>query len=138
MKLAEIVELFAKFGFHEERIRAALGMGEDPFSAFEGLKALLTMRWGEMNQTESIDKLKELRPIYAQLQRIKLTSVRTQRDVERENEERTNTITENLEDRMRERRRRRLRSFMDKLNKHRASNPTLDSLLSNLEKGERR
>lgn len=132
MKLNEIIEMFAKFGFVEEHIRTALGAGESPFNAFEGLKALLEAKWAEMNQTESINKLKELKPIYERLMKIKLISARTQKDVERERDERIKRMTENLKDQMEEHKQRRTAEFMGHLDKMRDGNPNLDAFLNKL------
>jgi O6-methylguanine-DNA--protein-cysteine methyltransferase len=84
MKLAEMIKLFEQFGFHEAHVRAALARGDSVSNAFEGLKATLMIRWDEMNQTESVDKLKELRSTYDRIMGMKLKSATKESDVAKE------------------------------------------------------
>jgi hypothetical protein len=75
-------------------VRRALAGGAN---GFEGLKVTLELRWGEMNQELGIEQLDELRPIYDQLQGLKLKSTRTTADVAREKAARGVRMLDNLE-----------------------------------------
>jgi hypothetical protein len=67
MKLQEIIEMLAEFGFEEAYVRRALAAGDSAFNAFEAVKTSLQLRWGDMCQELSVDEQKRLRPIYDRL-----------------------------------------------------------------------
>lgn len=77
--LPEIITLFGLFGFHEQHVRRALAGGDSAFNAFEGLKLTLQLRWADMCQELSVDKQKELRPVYDRLMGIKMTGRTTKK-----------------------------------------------------------
>ena len=78
MKLAEIIEMFAKFGMPESYVRHMLAQGDSAHNAFEGLKTILQLRWGEMCQELSAERQQALRPLYDRLMNIRMTSRTTQ------------------------------------------------------------
>lgn len=143
MKLDEMVKLFEKFGFHEAHVRAALAQGDSVFNAFEGLKTTLMLRWDEMNQTEGMDKLRELKPLYEKIMGMKLKSATKQSDVARE---RAEAAVDAAEDAMRKtdfHTKKRMAMFMDTLRKELEeslkkdpNNPRVKAALEKLERGE--
>ena len=74
MTLNEVISMFEQFGFHEQHVRRALAAGDSAFNAFEGLKMTLQLQWGDMCQELSVDRQKELRPIYDRLMKISMKS----------------------------------------------------------------
>ena len=85
--LPEIITLFGLFGFHEQHVRQALGAGDSAFNAFEGLKLTLKLRWADLCQELSVERQKELRPVYDRLMGITMKS-RTTRKSEAKKEAR--------------------------------------------------
>lgn len=74
MKLQEIIEMFGQFGYEEPYIRQVLAQGDSAFNAFEALKTSLQLKWGDMCQELSVDRQKELKPIYERLMKIHMKS----------------------------------------------------------------
>jgi hypothetical protein len=80
-KLAEVIEMFEKFGMPEEYVRRAMAVGESAFNAFEGLKSCLQLRWAELCQELSAERQAELKPLYDRLMKTSMKSRKTQADV---------------------------------------------------------
>jgi hypothetical protein len=143
MKLGEVVRLFEQFGFHEAHVRDALAAGDSVFNAFEGLKTTLMLHWDEMNQTEPIDKLKELKPVYDRIMGLSLKSATKQSDVAKE---RARAAVDAADDAMRKtdfHTRKNMAMFMDTLRtrleearKEDPDNPRVKAALERLERGE--
>jgi hypothetical protein len=143
MKLGEVIELFGMFGFESEHVRAALGMGDSVHNAFEGLKIVLEMRWNEMNQTESMETLRRLKPAYDKIMGLKLKSATKASDVARERAEAAVNSARKLEDQMKQRERTNLALFLEALRsqiekelKKDPNNQRLKDCLERLERGE--
>jgi hypothetical protein len=143
MKLAEMIKMFEQFGFHEAHVRAALAAGDSVFNAFEGLKFTLQIRWDEMNQTESVDKLKELKPVYDKIMGMKLKSATKQSDVRKERAKQAVSASMDLEEKLKQRRAVNSAKFMDTFRQELErqleedpDNPRLKAALEKIERGE--
>jgi len=113
-KLAEIIEMFEQFGFHEEHVRRALAQGKSAFNAFEGLKLTLQFRWGELCQELSVEQQKVLRPIYDRLQGITMKSRITQADKDHKERVRTAEVSDRMQDWLEGHQRRNVREVVGK------------------------
>jgi hypothetical protein len=109
--LPEIITLFELFGFNEQHVRQALAAGDSAFNAFEGLKTTLQLRWGEMCQELSVDKQKELRPVYDRLMGITMKSRKTKKSEAKKEQRSVRNIFDDLSRTMDERKRRRGEEF---------------------------
>lgn len=116
--LEDIVGLFEQFGFTAREVKQALSSGDSAHNAFESLKLCLELRWGEMNQELSSDRLAELRPAYERLQGIRMTGRRTKKQAARAKEERKNRQVEAVLDGLEYRRHQNTKQFTEEFIKH--------------------
>ena len=143
MKLDEVIGLFKRFGFEEGHVRTALAMGDSVHNAFEGLKIVLEVRWNEMNQTEGMETLKELKPIYEKIMGLKLKSATKASDVAKERAEAAVNSAIKMEDWLGRQKSKRMALFMEEFRtqiekhlKEDPDNPHLQDCLEKLKRGE--
>lgn len=111
--LSEVIEMLSQFGFQEEHVRQALARGNSAFNAFEGLKLILTTRWAEMCQELSVERQRELRPIYDRLQAITMTARVTEAQKQVHEQRRVNNLFDDFMDRAAEHKMRVGRQFFE-------------------------
>jgi hypothetical protein len=116
--LPEIITLFELFGFNEQHVRQALAAGDSAFNAFEGLKTTLQLRWGEMCQELSVDKQKELRPVYDRLMGITMKSRKTKKSEAKKEQRTVRNIFDDLGLRMDEVKAQRGREVLSQTREH--------------------
>jgi hypothetical protein len=111
-KLTEVIEMFGEFGFSESEVRRSLAAGDSAHNAFEGLKILLELRWADMNQELSMDRLKDLKPKYQVLMSLKMTARKTTTQKRAQQKNEVKNLTEKLLDRMSERKKENVEAFV--------------------------
>lgn len=113
MKLEEILTMFRRFGFSDEYVRRSLAQGDSAHNAFEQLKTVLQLRWGDMCQELSAEQQKELRPVYDRLMAIRMTKRTTAAEQRQEAHRRVDGIFNQMKDEIQKRRDRNLREVFD-------------------------
>ena len=103
MKLTEVIEMFAIFGFTENAIRQGLAKFEDTAQAYDILKEALKLRWEFIEDTYPDDEIESMEPTYCILMGLTMVSRLRKSDRQRE---KVRATVRNTQDKVRNRTRR--------------------------------